>query len=170
MTLPFLEKINGKDAFFDEKIHKMLIQTGTYTELEIVQFALKNGGYRMPKFEQTPKLHTIREDKNDRWKVGMKVHPVYNNRTKDRYQFAPTFECKGIQRIEIIHFKMTIPQGLVKVWIKIDGKLFYDIDDTLIENLKLLAKNDGFKSIDEFFGYFNKDFKGKIIHFTDLKY
>lgn len=28
----------------------------------------------------------------------------------------------------------------------------------------------GFDSVKDFFRYFNKDFKGKIIHWTDLKY
>ena len=36
--------------------------------------------------------------------------------------------------------------------------------------LRELAKNDGFESVEDFFAYFNKDFKGKIIHWTDLQY
>ena len=33
-----------------------------------------------------------------------------------------------------------------------------------------LAKNDGFNSLDEFFAWFNKDFTGTIIHWSNLKY
>ena len=33
-----------------------------------------------------------------------------------------------------------------------------------------LAINDGFESLKHFFEYFNEDFEGKIIHWTDLKY
>ena len=33
-----------------------------------------------------------------------------------------------------------------------------------------LVQNDGFASISDFFKFFNKDYTGKIIHWTDLKY
>jgi len=33
-----------------------------------------------------------------------------------------------------------------------------------------LAKNDGFEGIEDFFKWFNEDFKGKIIHWTNYKY
>jgi hypothetical protein len=33
-----------------------------------------------------------------------------------------------------------------------------------------LMKNDGFESAEQFFNWFNGYFKGKIIHWTDLKY
>jgi len=36
--------------------------------------------------------------------------------------------------------------------------------------LKTLARNDGFESVDDFFKWFNADFQGKIIHWTDFKY
>ena len=36
-----------------------------------------------------------------------------------------------------------------------------------VENI---ARNDGFDSINEFFDFFDKDFSGKIIHWTDKKY
>jgi len=30
--------------------------------------------------------------------------------------------------------------------------------------------NDGFESLQDFFNWFNKPFRGKIIHWTDFKY
>ncbi len=39
-----------------------------------------------------------------------------------------------------------------------------------IEEVNQLAINDGFNSVDDFFQYFNTDFTGKLIHWTDLKY
>lgn len=36
--------------------------------------------------------------------------------------------------------------------------------------VEVLAKNDGFSGVKEFFEWFSEDFKGKIIHWTDLKY
>ena len=46
------------------------------------------------------------------------------------------------------------------------------IDNRTIAYPKLykLAINDGFDSIEKFFEWFNKDFTGKIIHWTNLKY
>ena len=46
----------------------------------------------------------------------------------------------------------------------IDGRyLNYD-------EIKILSLNDGFDSVQQFFKWFNKDFEGKIIHWTKLKY
>jgi hypothetical protein len=50
-----------------------------------------------------PKLHTIREDKNDRFIVGQKIQPAYNVRTKNYVQFHPDIEIKGIQEIKITY-------------------------------------------------------------------
>ena len=38
------------------------------------------------------------------------------------------------------------------------------------EEIELLAKHDGFNSMEDFFKWFDKDFKGKIIHWTDFRY
>jgi hypothetical protein len=104
----------------------------------------------------TPKLHTIRA--GNRWKAGMKIHPVINNRTKNRFQFAPTMQCTFVQNIDI-HWVNGI------VWVYIDGNLNTDFSE-----LTKLSTNDGFDSAEDFFAYFNTDFKGQIIHWTDLRY
>lgn len=113
-----------------------------------------------------PKLHTIREDKADRWKSGRDIHFVINNRTKNRFQFAPIIQVTSIQKFEISYVDVFIDQKKFteKYTIKIDGR---KLDWKEIE---VLAKNDGFDSTDDFIQFFNKDFKGKIIHWTDLKY
>jgi len=121
-------------------------------------------------FSFLSKLHTIRRDSNSRWRSGMDIHMVINNRTKNRFQFAPVMECKSVQTIEILH-------ALGHALVKIDGEFFgeiyhYGFDDIheYTNDLEVLAINDGFPSVEAFFQYFNKDFKGKIIHWTDLKY
>jgi hypothetical protein len=38
------------------------------------------------------------------------------------------------------------------------------------EEMIRLARNDGFDSVEDFFSFFPEDFKGKIIHWTDLRY
>lgn len=120
------------------------------------------------------KIHTIREDKSNRWKVGNKIHFANGIRTKNYEQFKSGI-CKGIQEIEIKHrggkYMCLSFDNETGVWI--DGELKFAITG-IIHNgtdfMTTLAKNDGFKSYQEFFQWFNKDFKGKIIHWTKFKY
>ena len=111
-----------------------------------------------------PKVHTIRADKKNRWKVGDKIHMVVFNRTKNRFQFAPVLEVKLIQKIKINNKSYISTDNLF------DETVF--IDDRILtrDELKQLVLNDGFESIEQFFEWFNEDFTGKIIHWTDLKY
>lgn len=173
MTLSFSTKINGKPNYFVEKIWESFFSEhlGVTTAISNICNALRYkdqfgeywDGY---KEEHNPKLHTIREDKSNRWGAGCDIHMVINNRTKDRFQFAPVIKCKLVQTIVIKH-----NSGKPSVYV--DGKDIYEWDCE-IENgypaLKKLAINDGFDSVEDFFAYFNKDFTGKIIHWTDLKY
>lgn len=118
-----------------------------------------------------PKFHTIRPDPHNRWRPGTKIHFVINNRTKDRFQFAPVIEVKSVQEIEITRhgplaeIPMTMKYHRVGMKVVIDGGL---VDG--YEMLEFLALNDGFNSVEDFLKYFNYDFSGKIIHWTDLKY
>jgi hypothetical protein len=106
------------------------------------------------------KAHTIREDKNNAWKAGRKVHAVVFNRSKYRTQFIPTFECTGTQTIAIYPKN----NGLLENRVIVDGReLSHD------EIIKL-SRYDGFKNSFAFCKYFNKPFEGKLIHFTDLRY
>ena len=100
------------------------------------------------------KLHTIRGDSHNRWKIGMRMHMATGVRTKKYNQFNEEI-CKSVQKIKIYSY----PEIII-----IDGrKLSYpEISD--------LSKNDGFESIDEFWSWFYPDFEGKIIHWTELKY
>ena len=65
-----------------------------------------------------------------------------------------------------------------KVYVFINNKHVF-AGDTLMPNwfaypgyqtMEKLAYNDGFESVEAFFNYFCKDFKGKIIHWTNLRY
>lgn len=114
--------------------------------------------------EKHMKLHTIREDKNNRWKVGTNIDFFINARQKSMFRFAPVLPVVSIQNIEIV-YKFDLPV------LFIDEIQFYNPHiKSDIPRMLLLANNDGFDSVDEFFHYFNKDFKGKIIHWTDIKY
>ena len=110
------------------------------------------------------KIHTIREDKNNRWVPGMVIHFATGVRTKDYQQFWYG-HCQGIQRISITNAR-------------IDHELTHTVyvNDRLLSVAEVgeLAKNDGFDNIDEFLEWFMKDgdiiFLGKIIHWTGKRY
>ncbi len=111
------------------------------------------------------KRHTIRSDAHNRWRAGMAMHQSAGVRTK-QYKLLKLDTCTGTQKIEIIH-----RSG--EVFIKIDGKHYYNSLDTQYNNIMRivdLAKNDGFDSVNDFLNWFNENYTGKIIHWTDLRY
>lgn len=135
----------------------------------------KSGLFELP-FAPVPKLHTIRQDKNNRWKPGTMIDFFINARRKNMFRFAPRIPVVSVQKIQIVYEKAN-PKDLDCVSVYIDDKLFYREYDNRIpdsfehyENMMQLAHNDGFENIVDFFNWFNKDFTGKIIHWTDLKY
>lgn len=119
------------------------------------------------------KLHTIREDSKDRWKVGVCMHMATGVRSK-KYNCFKQDICKGTQQIVIEYRIESIEEILsTEILVSIDNQYFYDnltSDSKTIERMKKLALNDGFDSIDDFFDWFYTDFTGKLIHWTDLRY
>tara|TARA_R110002096_G_scaffold129211_1_gene277885 strand:+ start:4591 stop:5127 length:537 start_codon:yes stop_codon:yes gene_type:complete len=178
MTLSFSQKINDAATFFPEKILSGL--RGMELTQEMANYLSQSSSHSKP-LSFRPKLHTIREDTKDRWKVGAKIHMVINNRTKDRLQFAPVLEVKAIQKIKIWR---SVEGNSTKVCVFIDDKLLgvaTFLDGYLLsysKSLLELAYNDGFDYLSPdpapwdlgFFNWFSEDFEGKIIHWTDLKY
>lgn len=174
MTLGFRNFINGKPNYFIQKIWKGIIdqELCERPEYQLRVYKHKHAHQFLKLWETqkdvNPKIHTIREDPENRWKAGNDIHFVVNNRTSRRFQFAPVIKCVSVQEIEIKH-----ETGWLKL--NINGKSFFsgythDFHLTDYERMLELARNDGFDSIKDFFAYFNKDFKGKIIHWTDLIY
>lgn len=165
----------GQPNWFIQKIWKVLISNlGDQFNNVLYQekHKTKFGHYWRPNYDDVlPKLHTIRHDPHGRWKAGKTIHPVINNRTPQRFQFAPEIVCTGVQEIEIKHGMF----GFKSVWI--DGNIIGNFSETFIgespvctDLMSTIAINDGFDSVEQFFAYFNEDFKGKLIHWTDLKY
>ena len=118
------------------------------------------------------KIHTIREDKPGRWIPGRKIHFATGVKTKN-YRCFYESECKAIQSIKIEYFWSEYESSMNDLRVWIDGRLFYKVEGNFIEGseqMEQLAKNDGFDSVDDFFLWFSKDFTGKIIHWTDLRY
>jgi hypothetical protein len=100
------------------------------------------------------KLHTIREDKSKRWKKGMKIHFANGVRTA-YYKNFKMGECKSTQTIKIN-----------------DNEVFVDGKKIEQHTLQYLIYNDGFDTLEQFWGYFKPyiPFEGTLIHWTSLKY
>ena len=178
MILPFSTKIKGKPTRFVEKIifglyKNGLISIGKASELLDTPMSIV-------KVFENQKIHTIREDKNDRWKPGTMIDFFINARTKDMFRFAPRMSVISIQSFEIKHIKNErkeeFPDFDTIVQFIVDNK-FYGLvrllkDEIVVYDYYLFefAKNDGFENLNDFLAYFNEDFTGKIIHWTDKKY
>ena len=176
MTLSFLQHINGEPTYFPEKIWSGLrhLEVGS----ELANYLRSRYSCEKSILDFEPKLHTIRKDEKDRWKVGAKIHMVINNRTKDRLQFAPVLEVKSMQKIKIAR---SVKGNHTEVAVYIDDKQFgtatflADSPMSYSDELRVLAFNDGFDALNStlklsFFQWFSEDFEGKIIHWTELKY
>ena len=106
------------------------------------------------------KIHTIRQDRTERWKPGMVMHMWRGNPrnvSKNPKEFCTRYRLVSKQEI-------FISPKLKQVQITVDGdkKTVYD----MIE----LALNDGFDDEQQFWDYFTEDFKGYILHWTDYQY
>ena len=115
------------------------------------------------------KIHTIRADKTDRWKVGNTIHFCTGLRTKE-YNCFEIGECTRIDKIKIEHFEDFVNVYLNE-WLLGEAN-HHGLDDIYQWNNDLLdlAKNDGFENLESFFEWFNSDFEGKLIHWTEFKY
>jgi hypothetical protein len=186
MILPFSTQLNGKPTYFPEKIlsgmlkefegkknkdfsaaPEFIYEYGVYADYPYVEACL------MFVDECIPKIHSIREDKKDRWKVGYLIDYFINSRTKDMFRFAPRVNCLNIQKIV---FEWSGGE-INTVTIYIDDVCYvanyekdYNQSKQRQERMEVLAFNDGFDSVEDFLNYFNQDFTGKLIHWTDFKY
>jgi len=109
------------------------------------------------------KIHTIRKDNHRRWKAGNKIHFYTGIRTKEMKCFGK-LTCISVQSI-VIKYENKCSDYPVVV---IDGKthLIAHRPNIILQ----LAMNDGFKNVKDFLKWFDKDFSGMLIHWTDLKY
>lgn len=164
MDLAFKQVVHDRKTLFIERIwNYLLYESGeslhyTYNVfLEGYRHKFNRDWDGHPDNIVNAKLHTIRWESWNVWKVGKTIHPIVNARTPNRFQFAPELTVKGIQRIWICHTK----EGS---FVKIDGVA---INSWTLYNL---AINEGFESVDDFFAYYRNKLYGIIIHWTDLKY
>jgi hypothetical protein len=113
------------------------------------------------------KIHTIREDKPNRWKRGNKIHFATGVRTKNYNEFK-FLMCISTQRVDLsCNFSIGS-----RVHINVEGKLL-----NIVDRLKF-AQNDGFETYEDFEGWFmpliaetgKNIFTAKIIHWTNKRY
>jgi len=114
------------------------------------------------------KLHTIREDKHGRWHAGRAIHMATGVRTK-HYNCFKQKECISTQAIKFKWHEPTkkAPDRWCNILVSVNHCGYKLLSYREIERL---AINDGFKTVADLLIWFNKDFKGKIIHWTNLKY
>ena len=151
MILNFSTTINGKPTYFVEKIW-MSLRPFSPAEYLVKMDSLDLSPYFLKKHFK-PKIHTIRQDKHNRWKKDMRIDFYINSRTKSAFCFAPFLAVKRVQIIEII-----------------ENDIFIDDRQLALFEIQKLAKNDGFDSVADFYDYFGSNYTGKIIHWTDFKY
>lgn len=112
------------------------------------------------------KKHTIREDKKNRWKVGNKIHFATGVRTKNYNQFAEGI-CTLIEPFEI-KYEHEGSKTTAEVFVNNEllGRAVWRNCQLISSSFSVdvLSTNDGFVKTNDFFEWFDKDFKGKLIH------
>ncbi len=112
------------------------------------------------------KIHTIREDPNNRWQAGKLIHMATGIRSTKFNCFKET-TCISTQRIF-----MTYAWGDI-IEITVGDKYLFGGYER-----EKFAINDGFEKWDDFFEWFypliksnpEQCYSGKLIHWTDFRY
>lgn len=114
------------------------------------------------------KIHTIREDKSDRWQPDKTIHFATGVRSKN-YNCFKEGVCVSVNPILI-----TPKERKVTLWegdIPFDVLEQYRVDRELDwKRREAFCRNDGFDSEQKFWEWFNKPFQGKLISWTNFKY
>ena len=164
MILSFKTQINGKPTYFPEKIWQGFPDSESYIEQWFTDGKIYEGyDFHPDAFGMFPKLHTIRKDEKGRWKKDVMIDFFINARTKNMFRFAPKIPVVSIQNFRLFFFT-DAPYCYNVPAVYIDEKFITGND------LLQLVQNDGFDDVKSFFEYFNEDFEGKILHWTDLRY
>jgi hypothetical protein len=123
------------------------------------------------KIKEGVKVTTIRADAKNRWKTGNKIHFCTGGYKPGRVFHEGV--ASDVQKISITWNRSNEFLHLAKVVIGNSKPMFYEVetktlDKTFIKSkfdftLGIVAENDGFDNVDDFFKYFNMDFEGNII-------
>lgn len=115
------------------------------------------------------KVHTIRDDKQNRWKVGNKIHFWLGNPRNARGKTKPyQFGIGEVSRVETIRMKFAIQEDWQQDIVYIGN----DIVLKSIDELNALAENDGFENWFQMKNWFDnedKQYFGKIIFWKNFE-
>lgn len=164
MVLSFSTKFpDGRPNYFIEKIWRSLFifdaEKHYYSEQPLFLASRAKGLIGGNVWHRQPKIHTIRKDSKKRWRQGRDIDFAINNRTKDWFRFAPVVPCVSVQEIEIL-----VGFTASHLQIAVDERALSK------KEVKELVLNDGFESVEQFLTWFTQDFRGRIIHWTDMSY
>lgn len=168
-TVGFSQILNEKPSFFVDLVWQGILEGEACTSVPFTANGRLESFYRHYRdyfqtfgknwdaaaINYSPKLHTIRSNKNGYYKKGMFLHPVVNNRSKNRFQFAPVLKCTGTQRIHM------------------EGEdLFVDFKRVNRGVAKTISRIDGFPLLHEFIQWMKDNDDGNlvIVHWSKLKY
>lgn len=157
----FFDSAKQEPTYFREKI---------LAGAESIQGIISSQPFDPKIFVLKPKRHTIRLDPHNRWKPGRSIQMIYRG---PKYSILDHFnkgipeleKCVSVQKIEIRYKAVNGP----KIY-PLNPSIFIDGVQQLTLRIIELAVNDGFCDVEQFFKWFNKDFTGVLIHWTDLKY
>lgn len=168
MILAFSTQINKKPTYFVERIHLSfrIQEVNMKAGLDPSIHYPKDYNF-IAKSQVAAKIHSIREDKSNRWKAGTKIDFFINCRQKDMFRFAPVLPVVSVQDVFITYAHSDILE------ISIDDRYIHSYSERLE-----LAKNDGFDTWDDFFNYFyplikaseDKCLSLRLIHWTNHRY
>jgi hypothetical protein len=170
MILSLKTEIGGCKTCFAEKTWNALLADSISTQDVYEEYVeahwLRFGEHwnSWPMFLTHSKLHAIVEDKGNRWHAGSDIHLYINHSTPEAFQFAPVVRCASVQNIEIWHQPELFNFDPPRPWIFIDGV------SIMKDKVDALLVNEGFRTYEHFAKHYDKDFSGKIIHWTDFKY
>jgi len=166
MNLQFLENINGKETNFKAKIwagiysdNRSGMSLDERPDFFISKIPEPNGFWTAFK----PKIHTIRQDKKNRWSEGQLIHfKTWEGRPhhSKNIEIAPAMRVKSVQKIELKFYRKTNKLLMLLV----------DDKNLGLSEIHKLAINDGFEDIESMIAYLGRNFSGKIIHWTDFSY
>jgi tRNA G37 N-methylase TrmD len=122
------------------------------------------------KIKSGAKIHTIRRNVGERWKVGNKIHFWKDNPrhiAKNPYCFG-TGKVIRVNPIAIRYFRQpensySYARGNKFVEVTMNGAKLTRME------CEELAQNDGFGSFEEFLDWFDSDFNGSIIFWSNFE-
>lgn len=115
------------------------------------------------------KVHTIRNDKHNRWKVGTKIHFWLGNPRNTRGKNKPYQFGTGVcSRVETIRMDFAMPED----WQEDVVYIGENIKLKTLDELNALAVNDGFENWSRMKDWFDDDsgqYLGKIIFWKNFE-